>query len=133
MSRIKTKEAIEFEKFFNSYLLQYNELKEHLRSFYREDFHSIELECYFYLPEKDYFTHPKKGNKTISKRSMDIDNMIKVSNDLVFKWLDIDDSQITKLSAEKIPTNDDYTIVFRISLIRFPELFLVSPPASEPA
>ena len=59
--------------------------------------------------------------------------MIKVSNDLVFKWLDIDDSQITKLSAEKIPTNDDYTIVFRISLIRFPELFLVSPPASEPA
>lgn len=132
ISRIKTKEANQFEFEFTQHLKTFNDLKNEFVSKYRKDFHAVELECYFYVNEKDFFTHPKTGNKTISKKSMDVDNMIKVSNDQIFKWLGIDDSQVTKLYAEKIPTNDDYTMVFRISLIQFPELFLVSSHEVEP-
>lgn len=126
-ARIKTEEAKLFEEEFSYYLSQYEDLKPHLLSTYDERKHSIELEAFFYLNEDEYFTKPKKGFKTINKRCMDLDNMLKVANDQIFKWIGIDDSQLTKLHSQKIPTNDQATMVFRISLIPIPELFVVQP------
>ncbi len=128
--RVKTKEAVMFETEFAAHLSQLSELKNHIHESYTATKHSIEMECYFYLNDKSYFTLPKKGERTISKKSMDIDNMIKVGNDQIFKWLEIDDSQVTKLTAEKIPTNAQDTMVFRISLVRYPDTFVVSPSES---
>lgn len=123
--KIKTEATRLFEEEFCYYLSEYETLKLHLLDDYDKRRHSVEVEVYFYLNEKDYFTKPKKGFKTISEKSMDLDNMIKVANDQVFGWLGVDDSQMTKISAQKIPTNDQATMVFRISLIPIPELFVV--------
>lgn len=125
--KIKTDETRQFEEEFSYYLSQYDSLKKEITLNYDPRKHSIELEAFFYLNDKDYFTKPKKGFKTINKRSMDLDNMLKVSNDQIFKWIGIDDSQITKITTQKIPTNDEATMIFRISLIPFPELFVVQP------
>lgn len=125
-ARIKTEAAKQFEEEFSYYLSEYESLKPHILDAYDPRKHSIELEAYFYLNESEYFTKPKKGFKTINKRCMDLDNMLKVSGDQIFGWLGIDDSQVTKIMAQKIPTNDDATMVFRISLIPIPELFVVS-------
>jgi len=126
-SRIKTEKAVEFEKEFLLHLRQYSELKSHILEVYDPRMFSIQVEAYFYLNEADFFTKPKKGFKTVSQKSMDLDNMIKVSFDQIFRWIEIDDSQVTKIITEKIPTNDLPTMVFRVSLTKFPELFVVQP------
>jgi Holliday junction resolvase RusA-like endonuclease len=125
--RVKTKDALAFEAEFLAHLSQYNNLRQHIYDSYNPNKHGIEEEIFFYLNDKEYFTLPKKGLRTISKVSIDLDNMIKVANDQVFRWLGIDDSQVVKIHTEKIPTNAQATMVFRISLIPFPELFVVSP------
>lgn len=127
MMRIKTQDTVLFEEEFLYHLCNYETLKAHIIEKYNPNIYSIQVEAYFYLNESEYFTKVKNDKKTISKRSMDLDNMIKVGFDQIFKWLGIDDSQVTKIIAEKIPTNDSPTMVFRVSLVRFPELFLVPP------
>jgi Holliday junction resolvase RusA-like endonuclease len=124
-SRIKTEKAVQFEQEFGYHLVQYNELKAHILDVYDPRMFSILVEAYFYMNEQDFFTKPKKGFKTVSQKSMDLDNMLKVSFDQIFRWMEIDDSQVTKIIAEKIPTNSEPTMVFRISLVKFPELFVV--------
>jgi len=124
-SRIKTEKAVLFEQEFSFHLSQYNELKSHIFDIYDPRKFSILVEAYFYINEKDFFTKPKKGLKTVSQKSMDLDNMLKVSFDQIFRWMEIDDSQVTKIIAEKIPTNAEPTMVFRLSLVKFPELFVV--------
>jgi hypothetical protein len=124
-SRIKTEKAILFEQEFAFHLLQYNELKGHIFDVYDPRMFSIQMEAFFYLNDKDFFTKPKKGFKTVSQKSMDLDNMLKVSFDQIFRWMEIDDSQVTKIITEKIPTNAEPTMVFRLSLVKFPELFVI--------
>jgi hypothetical protein len=126
-SRIKTEKAVLFEQEFGFHLLQYSELKSHILDVYDPRKFSILVEAYFYINDGDFFTKPKKGFKTVSQKSMDLDNMIKVSFDQIFRWIEIDDSQVTKIVTEKIPTNSETTMVFRISLVKFPELFVVQP------
>lgn len=123
--RIKTEDFANWEKEFSYWLREYSDLKTHLVAGYDERKHSIQFEMYVYLNDSKYFTKPQKGFRRISKQSGDISNMIKTAEDQVFRWLEIDDSQVTKLISEKIPTNDDGTMVFRISLINRPELFVV--------
>jgi hypothetical protein len=127
LARVKTNETRKFEELFTGYLNDYGGLKASLLDTYNPQMNSFSVEVFFYLNEKEYFTKAKKGLKTISKRSMDLDNMIKVGMDQTFQWLGVDDSQVTKILAEKIPTNEEPTMVFRISLVRFPELFVVQP------
>lgn len=127
MMRIKTEATVLFEEEFSYHLSNYETLKSHIIDNYDPHIYSIQVEAFFYLNELEYFTKVKNGKKTISKRSMDLDNMIKVGFDQIFKWLGIDDSQVTRIIAEKIPTNEQPTMVFRISLVRFPQLFLVPP------
>lgn len=126
-SRIKTNEAKNFEKEFAAHLAQYNDLRSHLLQSYNENRHCLEMECFFYLNYKEFFTAPKKSGKTISKKSLDLDNIIKAASDQVYNWLGIDDSQVVRIIAEKVPTNHQATMVFRISLIQHPELFVVLP------
>lgn len=126
-SRIKTEKAMIFERDFRAYLQEYLPLKDHILENYDPRMLSIQVEAFFYINESDFFTKPKKSFKTVSQKSMDLDNMIKVSFDQIFKWIEIDDSQVTKIITEKIPTNAEATMVFRISLVKFPELFVVQP------
>lgn len=125
--RFKKKSTKDFEEEFGLYLRKYNHLKISLLQIYNERQFAIKIESFFYINSKTYFAEPKsvKLTKTISKKSLDLDNIQKVSNDLIFNWLGIDDSQIVNLCSEKIPTNDEGVMVFRISLCSFPELFVV--------
>lgn len=125
IARVKTGKTRDFESEFAAHLSKYNDEKDHLLSGYNPKTHSIQVEAFYYINEKKFFTHPKTGTKTISKKSVDLDNMLKCSFDQIFRWASIDDSQICKIIAEKVPTNDDDTMVFRISLLKFPEIFVI--------
>jgi len=127
--RFKKASTKQYEDEFNYYIQSGNEQRDIFFEKYNPEIFSIKIESFFYINESKYFAKPKnkKSGKTISKRSMDVDNISKIANDLIFKWIGIDDSQITCSICEKIPTNDEGSMVFRISLVRFPELFLVSP------
>jgi Holliday junction resolvase RusA-like endonuclease len=129
-ARIKTDDFSSWEKEFAYWLQEYSDLKTHFQAGYVEKKHSICLEMFVYLNDKKFFTKPKNKSdfSRISKNSGDISNMIKTSEDQIFRWLGVDDSQVTRVIAEKIPTNSkDPTMVFRVSLQRRPESFLVSP------
>jgi hypothetical protein len=128
--RIKTDDFALWEKEFVYWLQEHSDLKTLFQASYVDKKHSICLEMFVYLNEKKFFTKPKNKSDfpRISQNSGDISNMIKTSEDQIFRWLEIDDSQVTKIIAEKIPTNSkNATMVFRISLQRRPESFLVSP------
>lgn len=131
-SRIKTNEFVQWEKEFNDWLLEYSDLKTHLNYNYDDRKHAVQLEMYIYLNEEKFFTKPKnkKDFRRISQKSGDVSNMIKTSEDQIFRWLGIDDSQNTSVHCHKIPTNGEPTMVFQISLIPIPELFLVQPSES---
>jgi Holliday junction resolvase RusA-like endonuclease len=122
-TRIKTKDMISWEAEFAYLLSSANEQRKEFLANYDEKKHSFYIEIYFYIKEDKFIT--KK--KTISQKSGDLSNMIKTSEDQVFRWLGIDDSQVTKIVVEKIPTKDSPQIVFMISLLGYPELFSVLP------
>lgn len=123
----KNKKTMTFERDFNMYLSQLGRLRKHINDHYNQYIHAIKIESYFYINEKKFFAQPKnmRVDKTISKKSLDIDNTPKKVNDLIFRWLGIDDSQIVNTVNWKIPTNDLGTMVFVISLVKFPALFEV--------
>lgn len=129
--RFKKPKTIKFEKEFNYYLASLGRLRKHIADNYNEYRYAIKIESFFYINEKSYFAKPKNKSvtKTISKTSIDLDNMQKSVNDLIFKWLDINDSQIVESISHKIPTDDLGTMVFRVTLVNYPELFLVSAQA----
>lgn len=123
--RIKTDEFNRWEKEFLVYLAEYNELRPVLLEGYDARKHSIQLEMFVYLNKDKYFAKVKGGFKRISARSGDVSNMIKTSEDQIFSWLGLDDSLVSRIIAEKIPTDDAGTMVFRITLVEIPELFEV--------
>ena len=54
-----------------------------------------------------------KSGKGINRKSMDVDNLIKPINDVIFAHLtkynsNIDDSQVLKVSSEKVHSEEDY-------------------------
>ena len=122
-SRIKTTEFVAWEKEFLSHLNKLNDKRTELIKYYNETKHSLILELFFYLPREKFYT--KKN--TISKKSGDISNMVKTTEDQIFNWLGIDDSQVQKLVVEKIPTDEKPQIQVMISLTGYPELFLIQP------
>lgn len=117
--RIKTEKTAQWEKDFQSCLYAINKYKDEFLKEYDPKKKAIQLDVYFYLNRDSFFT----GSGTINKRGKDLDNLLKVGNDQIFKWLGIDDSQLVKLSAEKIPTINEASIFYQISLISFPATF----------
>lgn len=124
LARIKKKQTLDWENEFKKWLSEYNDLKPSLLKDYDEFRHCFHVEAFYYLNDKEFFTQPRKNKKRISKVSIDLDNMIKCSLDQIFGWLEINDSQVQKVTAEKRPTNDQATMVFQISLSSIPEVFL---------
>lgn len=128
-SRVKTDDTKMYERDFVAYLNQYAQSKDLFVSKHDERSHSIQVEAFYYLNSENYFTKPKKGFRSINKRSGDLDNMLKLSFDALFRWVGIDDSQVTKIITEKIPTNDIGTMVFRLTLVKHPEMLVVNHEA----
>lgn len=117
--RIKTEKTSLWEREFQQYLGMISNYRDDFLKEYDPKRKAIQIDIFFYLNKSVYFT--KSG--TISKTGKDLDNLIKVGNDQVFKWLGIDDSQVIKLSAEKIPTVNEPSIFYQISLISYPATF----------
>jgi len=78
--------------------------------------HVVHCSYFIYIPEKIFFTKIKKQKK-VSRKSKDLDNMLKVMQDNIFKFIGIDDTFITRLEAEKIPTKkEEWSIVVQLSI-----------------
>ena len=73
-----------------------------MENFNREE-DAIFVEYVFYLRSDDYFT--KSGR--ISMRCLDVDNAIKIAQDNLFAFIDLDDGFVTRISATKVPSDTD--------------------------
>lgn len=94
--KYKTKDTVQFEKCIDQVvdLINRRDL-DLLNNHYDSAKHYLTMDYRFYLP---VFT--KKG--LIAKRKNDIDGMIKPIQDMIFKHLKPDDSEIVSLTAMKI-------------------------------
>lgn len=106
--KILSKEGLKFKNFVKYYVssgFTYDKSK-----------YALEIEVYFYL--KGVLT--KDGN--VSDRSTDLDNMLKVSIDSVMSTLEINDSQICKITTYKLEADNDNIVfilkTFPIALVR---------------
>ena len=107
-SKYKTDEYRAFELHAEINLAKYTKAFHDLNDFYDIKKHYLVVDYRFYIP---LFT--KAG--LISKKSMDADNMIKQTQDVIFKNLAVDDSQIISVSSSKIDSNY-YKIVCNIQI-----------------
>ena len=84
-----------------------NFVKYHVNTEFQYDktTHTLEAEIFFYL--NGLFTK----SKTVSNTCLDIDNGVKIAIDSIFECLEINDSQICKLTVQKLEANQD-CIVF---------------------
>lgn len=115
--RIKTKETRIYEENFSQHLLVYaQEIKEFLKSFIPEEM-GICADYRFYFPADQYFT--KKGKLNLSGLP-DTDNLIKITQDLIFSQL-MNDAYVIELSASKVPTDKDPYIEVELETIPLPQ------------
>jgi Holliday junction resolvase RusA-like endonuclease len=109
--KYKTKEYVEFESKINSQIQNYKAALRKFNSHYDENMHYLVADFYFYYP-----VMTKKGS--IGKTSKDVDNIIKPVNDVIFKYLSTDDSQVMSVSATKIHSeNIKIEVTFQTKLI----------------
>lgn len=94
-TKYKTKEYKQFESLFESKSRLYKSDFNKLNKYFDETKHCIHVEYKFFYP-----VLTKKN--VISKTSKDVDNLVKCTQDCLFKNLLFDDAFITKVSAEKI-------------------------------
>lgn len=127
VSSLKKSDDLElFERLFHAYLLQ---LREQIGVFAKEydpERYALNLEAFFYVPQGQYFTKPKSKAKprvTISRDSLDLDNCLKATIDNLFRFMQIDDKNITAINAHKIPTdNEKHLMILRVMIVPFPSL-----------
>lgn len=79
---------------------------------YDKTTHALEVEVYFYL--SNLLTKAKE--KTVSDNSGDLDNFLKISIDSVFECLGLNDSQVCKITAQKMESDKDI-IVFMLKTV----------------
>lgn len=123
----KVDKAAQYETDFN-FLMGMKEIVLAMEEFkvqYNENKHALKLSCFFYVKEEEFFTKPKKKGsaRKINRKSQDLDNLLKINIDLLFKRLEIDDKCITQINAEKIPTEHDAKIVFHLETVSMPFSF----------
>lgn len=100
---IKSQDARAFEAMFNSYLAEFaTQAILFMENFDREE-DAIFVEYVFYLRSDEYFT--KSGR--LSMRCLDVDNAIKIAQDNLFAFIDLDDGYVTRISATKVPSDSD--------------------------
>lgn len=111
--KYKTKEYQQFESIFasKSRLLK-NEFKK-INNYFDETKHCLEIVYEFYYP-----IYTKKG--LISKTSKDCDNIIKTTQDCLFKNLICDDSSIVSVTSKKIHSDSPrIDITIKIDVLEF--------------
>jgi hypothetical protein len=118
------KEAVDFKASIGSELFA----KIHKVNLFEAEFNTktdyIALDVMFFVP-KDKFLN-KKGE--ISKRSIDLDNCLKVFIDGVFDSFEkLDDKYVAKISAVKLVSpNSDYSIELRLTKHSYEDLLVLS-------
>lgn len=102
--RIKKEETRAYEQEFNIHLDEYEKEFEELRESFNPKRNCFSVEYGFYINEKKFFNK----NGSISKKAPDLDNLIKITQDLIFNRI-ANDVLITDLFAYKKPTKmNDY-------------------------
>lgn len=115
--RIKTNDTRLYEREFSRHLLNYTEeISEFLKDFDPENM-AVSADYEFYFPKETYYT--KKGRLNL-KKLPDTDNLIKITQDLIFSQL-VNDSHIIELSARKLPTLKEAFIKVSLETIDLPQ------------
>jgi Holliday junction resolvase RusA-like endonuclease len=97
---IKSHAARVFEREFAQRMTRYCDKVLQFKKSFSEDSHALALELRFFLPWDELMT--KSGR--LQKRTNDVDNMQKITIDSFFKYLGVDDSFITLVTSQKIPS-----------------------------
>lgn len=117
--RIKRQETRIYEAEFDQYLIKYsNEITIFLKEFDKESM-GIYVHYEFYFPQTLFFT---KKNKLNRSKLPDVDNLIKVTQDLIFSRI-VDDAYVVELTARKLPTNQDAFIKAEIQSVELPKIY----------
>lgn len=103
--KIKSREGREFEIICNNLLAAFFDQAKIFIENFDENSQAIRVEYKFYFPYHELVTK----NGTLMKRRNDVDNMVKVFQDQVFKFMGIDDSLVTEIRAQKIPSCAHWT------------------------
>jgi Holliday junction resolvase RusA-like endonuclease len=100
---IKSQEGREYEMAFNHYLAEFGTQAIRFLEEFDKNQHAVHIEYVFYLESSKYLT--KSGR--INMRCLDVDNGIKQAQDNLFRFLQIDDGFVTKVTATKVPSDAD--------------------------
>lgn len=123
--RGKKNETVAFERSMMAYMTVIRDaFKEFVKSYDRTQA-CIHVDAYFYVPIDDFFTKSKsKKNprRHISRTSLDLDNCLKTAFDVMFRFMGIDDSNVAFINAQKIPTDGEWRMIFKLSIAPFPAL-----------
>jgi len=121
--RIKAKKTIDWINSFTGAALDSRKDIQKLSEMFRDTEHFLQVEYLFFLPKNKILT--KKGS--IAKRRNDLDNLLKIPNDVLTKLLNIDDSQFCILEPKKLISPDNqYHIVINIHMRSLEELAKIS-------
>lgn len=115
---VKSSEAVTFEKKLSGYLDKYHkEIEEFLQGI--EERQALGLELVIYVPESEFYTKKKEMSLT----ALDVSNTLKMLEDTLYKYLDINDALNVKVSAEKRPTsNSGYMTLINITKLPVPKV-----------
>ena len=102
--RFPSKEYKQLESKINLILREYKNDINKLNQYFDPKKHCIHCSYRFYMPIL-------KKDGTISMKSLDLSNCIKVIEDIIFKQFQFDDSQISFLSCEKIHSDVIRTVL----------------------
>lgn len=96
--RIKTAKYKEFESLVNNQLRKYRNQINKFNNYYKKEDHCLVAKYRFY--------HPIKTKKNlISEKSGDVTNLFKTIEDIIFKQLIPDDSQVVAVYGSKIESD----------------------------
>lgn len=112
--RYKIKQAVDWEREINHQLKKHSDALLDFASSFDEFRHEINFDCYFYLNEKKYFT-TEKGRKRVSKRVGDTFNMVKHLEDVVFRFMGINDAFVNGGTIKRLATTGTPKIVIFLS------------------
>jgi hypothetical protein len=102
--RFPSKEYKQLESKINLMLREYKNDINKINKYFDPKKHCINCSYRFYMPIL-------KKDGTISMKSLDLSNCIKVIEDIIFKQFQFDDSQISFLSCEKIHSDVIRTVL----------------------
>lgn len=116
--RIKTPQTRIYELQFSHHLAKFSQqIAAFIASFNNSEM-GVSVNYQFYFPKQQYYT--KKGKLNL-KKLPDTDNLIKITQDLIFARL-MDDSYVIELTACKLPTDRDSYIKVKLQAIPLPTL-----------